>query len=308
MWQLNGALIKPVLALQKERLPIVFNLGDYWLKDLKTETDLEPNILKKRFRLFLLGIKDFRRIDLRYLLTNSLSLRQKYVEAGFKKENITVIPRGIPSSLILDHADLAKLNRAHNDKIKLVFVGRLVPDKAPDIAIRAVAHIVRQTDITNIHLDIIGSGDKEYSEVLQNIVASLKIKNNVHFLGQIEHDELLPRYQTYDCLLFTSRWEEPFSFVLLEAMASGVPVIATNSGSVTEVIADGINGIIVPKDQPIALANAIKKVVQENDFTQKIRLAALDTVRNNFALEVIIDKSEAYLQKVRQEFLLTSNS
>jgi len=308
IWQLNGALIKPVLALQKERLPIVFNLGDYWLKDLKTETDLEPNILKKRFRLFLLGIKDFRRLDLRYLLTNSLSLRQKYVDAGFKKENITVIPRGIHSSINLEHTDLAKLNRAHNDKIKLLFVGRLVPDKAPDIAIRAVAQLVHKMGIANIHLDIIGSGDKEYSEGLQNIVASLKIKNNVHFLGQIGHDELIPRYKTYDCLLFTSRWEEPFSIVLLEAMANGVPVIATNSGSVQEIISDGINGIIVPKDQPIALANAIKKVIQDNDFTQKIRLAALATVRNNFALEGIIDKSEAYLHKVKKEFLPASNA
>jgi len=303
IWQLNGALIKPVLAVQKERLPIIFNLGDHWLKDLKTETDLESNRLKKKFRLFLLGIKDFRQIDLRYLLTNSLSLRQKYVDAGFKEENITVIPRGIPFSLLLDHADLKNLSKAHNDKIKLVFVGRLVPDKAPDIAIRAVSHIIQQTGIDKIHLDIFGSGDKGYSEVLQNIATALKINNNVHFLGQIEHDELLPRYQTYDCLLFTARWEEPFSTVILEAMARGLPVIATNSGSVTEVITDGINGIIVPKDQPIALSNAIKKVIQDHDFAQKIRHAALDTIRNNFEFERIIDKTEDYLQMAKKNFV-----
>jgi glycosyltransferase involved in cell wall biosynthesis len=300
-WHMENITISPVLAAQDEGIPTVFNIGDYWLSRLKAELCLEPNPLKKKYRAIILGLSNFNRINLKYILVNSRSLRRKYVELGFAENNITVIPRGILSDLILDGESFLNKSKSHKDQkddVKLVFVGRLVSEKGPDVAIKALAHAIHDMDIYNIHLDIFGTGTKEYLNKLQSIVATLQLGEKVHFSGQLEHQQLLKRYQNYDMLLFTSRWDEPFSTIILEAMARGLPVIATNTGSVSEVLTDGLNGLVVPKDEPIALARAIRRMIQENGLAQKVRLAALDTTRKKFTLAQIVDEIEEYLKKV----------
>ncbi|GAG38405.1 unnamed protein product, partial [marine sediment metagenome] len=216
---------------------------------------------------------------------------QSYVELGFLEQNITVIPRGIPSHLILDAIDLSSLPKADKDEVKLIFAGRLVPEKGPDVAIEAVAHMVGEMDVCNIRLDIVGAGPDKYVRRLQNTVIALGLEERVVFLGRLEHQQLLGRYAEYDALLFTSRWVEPFPATILEAMARGLPVIATNVGSVPEIISAGQNGLLVPSDEPVILANAVKRLVQDSALAQKIRYTALNTVREKYTHERIVDQT-----------------
>jgi len=301
IWNMGNVPVSSVLAVQDQGIPTVFNLGGPWLAELKTELCLEPNPLKRRYRAAIVGLEDFGRIDLRHILVNSRALMQSYLELDFPEQNITVIPRGIPSHLIMDANDLSSLPSADKDGVKLIFTGRLVPEKGPDVAIEAVAHMVRELGISDIRLDIIGTGPDENVRQLHDMVIDLGLDKRVTFLGRLEHQELLVRYTEYDVLLFTSRWMEPFSVTLLEAMARGLPVIATNVGCVPEIISAGENGLLVPPDEPRAIADAVRTLLQDPALAQKIRYAGLNTVRERYAHERIVDQSEEYLQMVLQQ-------
>src|SRR5215831_3245146 len=242
VWRMGGLSITPVLAAQEQGIPIVFNLYDFWLAVLKTELCLEPNSIKRRFRAAIVGLEDFRSIDLRHILVCSRSLLRHYTELNFCEENITVIPLGVPRQVIINVDEFSNLPKGDKRKVKLSFVGRLTPDKGPDVAIEALAHIVREMGVGDIGLDIIGTGRDEYVRELKNLVTALGLQEHVQFLGKLNHEQVLRRYSEYDALLFPSRWAEPFGMTILEAMARGLPVIATDYGGPSEMISDGKNG------------------------------------------------------------------
>lgn len=299
IWNMGRVSIRPVLAAQDQDIPTVFRLEDYWLAEFKTELCLEPNPLKRRYRAMISGLGDFGRIDLKHLLMCSQSLMQDYVELGFPAQNMRVIREGVPSHLVIDISDLPNLPKNNGDEAKLVFVGRLVPEKGPDVAIEALAHLVGEMGVRHISLDILGLGPDKYMRQLQNMVTALGLEDRVEFVGTLEYQQLLERYAEYDALLFTSRWAEPFSATIPEAMARGLPVIATNCGGTPEIISDGQNGLLVPPGEPLMLANAVKRLVQNPAFAQKIRHAALNTIRGHYTHERTVDRTEEYLQMLK---------
>jgi len=309
IWHAGHVSINPVLAAQDQGVPTVFRLEDYWLALFKTRLCLESNPFKGLYhRAAIVGFRALGRIDLSHMLVNSRSLMRSYVEAGFPEQDITVIPEGIPSQIILDIDDLANLPKNDEGKVELVFVGRLHPTKGPHVAIEALAHLVGEMGLRNIHLDIIGRGPHKYTKQLQDMTVDLGLEGHVEFAGFLEHQQVIERYAEYDALLFTSKWMEPFSATILEAMGRGLPVIATNRGGTPEIISDGENGLLVPPGDPVMLANAVKRLVQDRALAQKLRFAALKTIREHYTLERIVDQTEEYLQMVLQQARSTLKS
>jgi glycosyltransferase involved in cell wall biosynthesis len=98
--------------------------------------------------------------------------------------------------------------------------------------------------------------------------------------------------------LFPSRWEEPGGGTILEAMARGLPVIASSRGGALDVIRDGKNGLMVPADDPTALAEAILRLIQNDNLVQKIRHEAIKTIRDRFTLERVVDLDLQYIERV----------
>lgn len=299
VWHMESVSINPILAAQDLGVPVVIRLPDYWLALLKTELCQEPNRLKRWYRSMLNA--GFNRLDTRHLLPNSPALMQSYFQAGFPADSMQVIPNGMPSALLLDVTELPPLPSSdQNEDVRLLYAGRLDSMKGPDIAIQAIAYLTRELGFYRVRLDIIGEGPEEYECQLRNIVTLLGLENRVFFLGRIDHSQLLDRYTQYDILLLTSRWAEPFSRTMLEAMARGLPVVATSTGGTVDVISDGSNGLLVPADNPVAMAEAVMKLLSNTELTQRIRCNALTTIRAKYSLERIIVQVEAYLQTRRR--------
>jgi glycogen(starch) synthase len=297
VWHMESVSISPVLAAQDSGIPIVIRLPDYWLAQLRTELCLEPNPLKRWYRAVFSGLGGFNRLDTRHMLPNSLPVMQSYLRAGFPAESMHVIPNGVSSDLLLDLDELsAHPVPSQNGDVRLLFAGRLVSAKAPDVAIQVLAYLVAELGVRQARLDIIGEGAEEYSRQLRDMVTRLGLDNRVSFLGKMGHSQLLERYAEYDVLLLTSRWEEPFSRVMLEAMARGLPVVATNTGGTVDVISDGYNGLLVPSDNPMAMAQAVTKLLTNPELTQSIRVKALARIRAKYSLERIVEQVEGYLQ------------
>jgi glycogen(starch) synthase len=299
VWNMSNVGISPVLAAQDQQLPTVFRLGDYWLADLKYQLCLQPNSLRRRYQAAILGLRDFDRLDLSHLLVVSHAVKRRYVELGFPAQNITVIPNGVPSHIIISTDDLATLPLDRH-QLRVVLVGRLDPKKGVHIAIAAVAKLVREMNCRNVYLDIIGTGPKEYMRQLRDTSSALGIDDRVKFIGFVEHQQLLERFLEYSAVLIPSLWEEPLAGTIAEAMARGLPVIATNRGGSPEIISDGENGLLVRPGDPVMLANALKRLIRDPNLARKIRYRALRTVREKYTHERLVDQIEEHLQVALQ--------
>ena len=299
VWHMEHVSYLPVLAAQDQHIPTVFRIEDYSLAQLKIHLEQDASPISRWYRARIIGLGGFDRLNTRRMLPASKAVMQSYINAGFPAQDMRVIPEGIHSGLLIEPGELPDLPEPGQDReIRLLFAGRLVSEKGPDVAIQALRHLHEEPSGCHFKLNIVGHGSKEYELQLRNMVARLGLESCVTFAGKLDHDRLLALYPQYDALLFTSRWAEPFGITVLEAMARGLPVISTNCGALAEIISDGANGLLVPPDEPVMLANAVRRLTQEPALARGIRRAALQTIREEYVLERIVDQLEAYLETV----------
>ncbi len=141
----------------------------------------------------------------------------------------------------------------------LLTVGRIMPNKGVDIAVRIALKSGRK-------LKIVGSyypGDEHY---FNNKIKPF-LGKQIEYLGQQSKKDLIKLYSNAYAFLMPLRWEEPFGLVMIEAMASGTPVIATNRGSVPEIIKDGVTGFIAKNNSTSTWLRLLNKIdtIKRND-------------------------------------------
>ena len=296
--QLLDISIFPMKAIQSYNIPIVHHLGNYFFVELVEMCILEKNPLKRFYRKRIHGFKNIDDFDFKHILVVSEAVKRTYVEAGFSADNISIIPRGIPSeSIKKEHNRNVKF---HGKQIKLLYVGRLSKEKGVDTALKTVGHLINKFGVRNLTLDIIGEGNEKYEENLHILSDSLSLKDHVNFKGKLLPEEVLKEYNNYDMLLVPSIWDAS-PIVLIEAMSQGVPIIATKTGGIPERIKDGKNGLLVPTGDSVRMAEAIKKLVDDPSFYEKISRNGIKRVQEEYTNEKIIGKIDNYISKVFQE-------
>ena len=154
----------------------------------------------------------------------------------------------------------------------ILFAGRIERLKGIDTLFRAIALLREQAPATvaDLCVCIIGGDpwaatpDAEMAR-LQRIRAELTLDNVVTFLGARDQDELPQHYAAADMLVMPSHYES-FGMVSLEAMAMGIPVIASDVGGLAHLVQDGVNGYKVPQQDPQALADRIRAMLEDDDL------------------------------------------
>ncbi len=298
LWRLQITTTSPALCAQDMGIPTVFRIEDYWLARIRLTLNEKTSPVKRLYYSLILEKRQIERLRLNNLLIISQSLKNYYINAGFPEDSMKVLPCGLSSDRFRNPADHSYRPFSPQDgTVRLAFIGRLEDQKGPDIAIESIA---RLGDISHplLHLDIIGTGNQGYLEYLKQLVARLHIQNKVSFLGKLEQDEIVRRFQDYDALLFTSRWQEPFGRIIIEAMAYGLPVIAAQTGGVAEIITNLENGLLVPADNPGAMSEAIRKLLQDPNFAEKLSRNAFATVQSKFSLKQLATRLEMYISAI----------
>jgi glycosyltransferase involved in cell wall biosynthesis len=181
------------------------------------------------------------------------------------------------------------------NKMLILTVRRLVYKNGLDTLIESASLLVRNRP--NLLFIVIGNGpDRKF---ITNRIRQLGINDNVRLAGFVP-EELLPLYyNAADYFVIPSSSGEGLPMVLLEAMACGLPVIATTVGGTPEIIKDMINGALVPPRNQEALAQAISKLLSLKKESQAIRIENRKTVEANFTW----DKNMRQLIEIYEEFL-----
>jgi spore coat protein SA len=175
---------------------------------------------------------------------------------------------------------------AHRNPVPVVlFVGRLVPAKGAHVLIEAM-RILQQREV-NVLCEIVGSSFLHGSKASFYVRGLLKNRpSNVQFKGFCAQTEIAERYRAADILCCPSVWQEPFGNVNIEAMACGIPVVATRVGGIPEIAADGGVLLVEPKSA-VDLANALQKLVEDENLRTKVAAEGLRSFQRHFTWAAI---------------------
>jgi len=155
---------------------------------------------------------------------------------------------------------------------RLAYVGRVARVKGVDVAVRALADLPPEHS-----LDIVGPVDAEYAAELTRLCEDAGLDGRVRFQAGLPRAQLSMVYGASDALIFPVRWEEPWGLVPLEAMACGTPVIATGTGGSAEYLRHEENCLLVPRDDPDAVAQAVRRLADEPALRATLYAAGLQT-------------------------------
>ena len=184
------------------------------------------------------------------VIANSGGLKELALETD-RAAKIGIIYNGV------NIEDFAQRDNRENEHIVILTVARLIKRKGIDDLIRAVPAIVKGHQ--NIKVKIIGEGNM--GAELKALAEKLKVSEYIEFLGYVPHNEISNYYSTSDVFVLPSR-NEGMSNTVLEAMASGLPVITTDTGGTRELI-DG-NGIIVPIEDSDVISEAVLRLINDH--------------------------------------------
>lgn len=226
------------------------------------------------------------------LITVSASLRRSLIDIeGIAPGKIVTIPNGIDVLEWKDNVD--PVNARHKmgfstDDFLIASAGRLVPMKGYIVLLRAAALITKERP--EIKIAIAGEGPLK-DELLAE-AEKLGLKGNVFFLGFLpDTKELLAAAD----LFVLPSLKEPFGIAILEAMAAGVPVVATNAGGVPEII-KGETGVVVPPGDVEELAQAILGLVDDEPRRQRLTVNAARLVDDEFSVAEMVRRTDNLYQ------------
>jgi D-inositol-3-phosphate glycosyltransferase len=184
---------------------------------------------------------------------------RELVALGAKRSRIDIVPSGVDRSLFRPDGPTAARPARH----RVAVIGRLVPRKGVDDAIRALPYL------PGVELVVAGGPDRCHldrdPEVgrLRALADELGVGNRLVLLGQLAHTELPGLIRSADVVACLP-WYEPFGIVPLEAMACGVPVVGTAVGGLLDTVVDGVTGNLLPPRRPEAVASAIAGLLTDD--------------------------------------------
>jgi glycosyltransferase involved in cell wall biosynthesis len=215
---------------------------------------------------------------------------QEFVGRGVKKEKITFVENRLDYKLITKEEigkDNIKIKKGANT---IGVVGRLFPDKGHEYLLKALPIILKE--FPNTIVLIVGDGDKGYEVKLKNMSRKLGIHQHVQFCGYIKNIKKI--YNIIDVFVMPSLMEG-IPNVILEAMAFGKPIVATDVGGIPALIKDGETGILVKPKTIKELANGIIQVLKFRDYAKKMGEKAKEYVSGSTSI-IMVRQNETVLK------------
>jgi glycosyltransferase involved in cell wall biosynthesis len=183
---------------------------------------------------------------------------------GVSPERVTMLPNAMPVYDDFPPRDVLRA-RFGLSGMTVAFAGRLTRAKALEVAIGAVA------ELEGVSLVIAGTGEERSR--LEALAGP-----GVRFLGPLPRRRVVELFAAADAALLSSSWETGRPHAVVEPLSVGTPVIATRVGGVPEVVADGVNGLLVEPGDPRALAAALRRFFADEELRRRLAEAAAPSV------------------------------
>lgn len=287
IWILNYSQAVPVVRLFNRRATIVLNMHCDWL------SQLDARMVERRLA----------RLDL--VVGCSDAVRDK-VRARFPQfaDCCVTAHNGVDVRIF---AGLPLVRDRSDDEVRLLFVGRISPEKGVHVLLEAFSHVCRRE--SRVGLTLVGgdsvvpremlveladdertralhrfySGD--YGQVLQHSLDP-DVAARITMTGHLPHEKTVEHYRAADVFV-SSSLSEAFGIPVIEAMAAGLPVVASSVGGIVETVEKGKTGFLVPPGDSQALAEAISSLVEDRELRERLGAAGRERALKLFSFDSV---------------------
>lgn len=307
IWNMQGLTRR--LALDAESLPYV--AVAYWLAGYSpAEPDgfwhywsIQPKVrselgtIKAAMRRLAIGIMRREdkplRLAMKHVAVVSSFMREKGITEGTLPDHAQVIYNGV---------EIEGFQRVVQPRgqsaLQLLQAGRVEEDKGVHIAIKALSLLVHEQGIPEIHLTVVGSGRSDYEAELRHLIKRFDLDRHVTLVGRLPREAMPTVMAKSHVLLLPTVIHEAFARVILEAMAAGLAVIASDTGGTPEIIEHGITGLLFRAANSADLAAQIRRLWEEPDLRERLATAGQRRVLADFSLDRMVDNVERFLNQV----------
>jgi glycosyltransferase involved in cell wall biosynthesis len=293
-WNLWNASMAPLIAARRTGFPLVIHTADRWLyyglKDwsplVGTHVPWKRKVvggLRRYFQPIL-----YKLAKPHPIITISEFIRGIYIDAGFDGNQIETIHLGVPMEMFSPEGR----KQLSATSVKFLYIGSLWSGKGPQVAIQALGQLVEKADMPDLHIDFYGKAAVGFLDYLKEVAKTAGVENRVTFHGFIDRAALPAIQRDHDILLFPSIWDEPFAAVPIEAMACGMTVIGTTAGGTPEAILHGETGLLIPPNDPSAMAAAMEELIRNPGLCWKLGQKAAHVARDKWTFTQYIDRLE----------------
>lgn len=316
-----------VIRLSILNIPIISNFI-YFLKILKILKKINPDIIHVQmlysealfctfFKKFLnlplvvsprgtdiyISSNLYKKIVIKFILKNSDCIlaqtkNQKVEIASYGIKNIVIVPNGVDLDKFKLEKSEMRRELGFKNEFLIIFVGRLHKVKGVDYLIKAMKYLVKKSE--NIKLLIIGDGKEKRK--LKELVRDENLEENVIFKGMIEN-KLIPKYLTASDIFALPSISEGFPVTILEALASTLPIIASNVRGMNEIIENEKNGFLVEPKNSKKIAEKIIKLRDNEALRLKISENNMIKARE-FSWENVIKRLEIAYDKALENKMI----
>jgi glycosyltransferase involved in cell wall biosynthesis len=223
-------------------------------------------------------------------------VRRRLVDSGVRRERISVIrsgvepPRGLPGAA---GRAAARARFGIGEELAIGIVAALERRKGHDVLLRALASL----DAKGSAWRCLVCGGGSQREALAQLAADLGVASRVCFLG--ERPQVADVLAALDVFVMPSR-REGLGVAVLEAMAMALPVVASSVGGIPEAVEPGTTGLLVPRDDPDALAAALDEIGRDRQRALRMGAAGRQRVLAEFSMEALTDRYERLYDAVCQ--------
>jgi glycosyltransferase involved in cell wall biosynthesis len=225
------------------------------------------------------------------VIANSEYVRQQIINAGVSPKRVMTLRCGVELPKVMTEP----LSRTIYQNQRILFAGRIVPDKGLEWLLKALTKTER-----HIHLDIAGDGWNRPN--MEKLAHDLGLSDRITWYGWCNSEQLETLYQQCLAVIFPSLWPEPAGLVTLEAYARYRPVIASAVGGIPEHVQDGKTGILVSPNNISQLATAINELATNYSQARLMGEKGQAWFQEEFTIDVHIQRLAEIYAKTIAEF------
>jgi|ETNmetMinimDraft_25_1059894.scaffolds.fasta_scaffold15776_2 glycosyltransferase involved in cell wall biosynthesis len=215
----------------------------------------------------------FNQID-KFVLTNEFA-KQMMLKGGYDDSRVVVIPTFVKLSTV------SNLDAYRGEYI--TYIGRLDPTKGVELVVKAFCDMYETGQADNIRLIVIGEGSERYKSKLMAITQQHGACDNIQFLGQLEKEDVDSYLAGALMNVVPSRWYENLPNVVLESFSAGTPVIASDIGSLSEMLEGGKAGLLFESGSSSDLSTKIAELVADKERLQRMSVVCRRIAREKYS-------------------------
>ena len=291
------------LLSRKGRKPpvVVIQHGTLW-GSLKTKLRIDgfsPRLISYTIKAYILDLLRLHRCEA--IIAVSEKVRKDLVSEYFlPPEKIKVIYNGVKAEKFANQQLIdsknRRLDRTINNRKTILYLGRLAKEKGLDVLLQAFQETIQPFSHLTIQLLIVGSGPA--FDPLNNRTEELGLTSAVKFIGKVPYENVPKYYQEADVFVYPSEAVEGLPMSVIEAMAAGLPVVASRIGGIPEAVIDGETGLLVKSGNVDELSTALSKLLMDDELRKKMGQRAREVAKEKFSQETMILETLKVLESV----------